>query len=304
MMASKAQVFEALRPRLFGLAYRMLGIVAEAEDVVQEAFVRWDQAVEAPRSDEAWLIAVTARIAIDRSRRAATERAAYQGRWLPEPVPLPPPDQETQLADDLSLAFLIMLERLAPEERAALLLREVFESEYAEIARTLGKSEAACRQLVHRARQRVRRRRPHTVIARGARERIAQRFIDALRAQDRESLMSILADDALLVADGGGRRPALADEQRGAARVAQLLIGFDRATQTYAEREGVSEVKHTVAWLNGEPAVVTLLDGKVLFATVLHLDGARISGIYRVLNPDKLLSLGWPILSRIAEAPK
>ena len=177
-MASKAQVFEALRPRLFGLAYRMLGVVAEAEDVVQEAFVR------------------------------------------------------------LSLAFLIMLERLTPEERAALLLREVFESEYAEIARTLGKSEAACRQLVHRARQRVRRRRPHTEIARAARERIAQRFIDALRAQDRESLMSILADDALLVADGGGRRPALADEQRGAARVAQLLIGFDRATQTYAEREG------------------------------------------------------------------
>src|SRR5215208_1114500 len=262
-------VFESLRPRLFGIAYRMLGIVADAEDVVQEAFLRWRQAAagDAPRSDEAWLVSVTTRLAIDRLRRAATERAAYEGLWLPEPVALEPPDRRAELADDLSLAFLLLLERLAPEERAAFLLREVFGVEYGEIARTLGKSEVACRQIVHRAKERVRSDRRRFEVDPDARERVAQRFVEALRAEDREGVLALLADDALLIADGGGRMPA-AGVQRGATRVAQLLVGFERMGRVQLERRGAPRVEYEVAWLNGEPAVLSLLAGRLLFATV------------------------------------
>jgi RNA polymerase sigma-70 factor, ECF subfamily len=206
--------FESRRQRLFGIAYRMLGVVADAEEVVQETYLRWRQARqtpagETPRSDEGWLVAVTTRLSIDRLRRAATERTAYEGQWLPEPLPFPPPDHAIELADDLSLAFLLLLERLAPEERAAFLLREVFASEYADIARILDKSEAACRQIVHRAKERVRRSRPRFTVAPEVRERVARRFVEALRAEDREGVLAILSDDALLVADAGGRMPAL-----------------------------------------------------------------------------------------------
>ena len=293
--------FVALRPRLFGIAYRMLGIVADAEDVVQEAFLQWLRAVEAPgmgapRSDEAWLVSVTTRLAIDRLRRVATERAAYEGQWLPEPVALDPPERGAELADDLSLAFLLLLERLAPEERAAFLLREVFGAEYADIARTLDKSEAACRQLVHRAKTRVRRDRRRFAAAPDARERVARRFVEALRTEDREALLALLADDALLVADGGGRMPALGEVQHGAARIAQLLVGFERMGRVQLERRGAPALDYELAWLNGEPAVLNLLAGRLLFATVLHLDGERIAGLYRVMNPAKLAGLGRPMV--------
>jgi RNA polymerase sigma-70 factor (ECF subfamily) len=286
--------FEALRARLFGIAYRMLGVVADAEDVVQEAFLRWRQTADSPHSDEAWLVSVTTRLAIDRLRRAATERAAYEGQWLPEPLPLAPPDRGAELADDLSLAFLLLLERLAPEERAAFLLREVFGAEYAEIARTLEKSEAACRQIVHRAKERVRRDRRRFEVAPDARRQVAHRFVEALQTEDRDGLLALLADDAILVADGGGRMPALREVQQGAARIAQLLVGFERMGRVHLERRGVSRLEHEVAWLNGEPAVLTLVAGRLLLATVLHLQGERIAGLYRVLNPAKLAGLGRP----------
>ena len=286
--------FESLRPRLFGIAYRMLGIVADAEEVVQEAWLRWRQADGAPRSDEAWLVSVTTRLAIDRLRRAATERAAYEGQWLPEPMALDPPDRGAELADDLSLAFLLLLERLAPEERAAFLLREVFGAEYPEIAGTLEKSEAACRQIVHRARERVRRDRRRFEVAPDARERLAHRFVEALRAEDRDRMLALLTDDAVLVADGGGRMPALNKVEQGAARLAQLLVGFERTGRVYLERHGGQPLEYQVAWLNGEPAVLTLVGDKLLYATVLQLDGDRIAGLYRVLNPAKLAGLGRP----------
>ena len=291
-----ADYFEALRPRLFGIAYRMLGVVADAEDVVQEAFLRWSQAGEAPRSDKAWLVSVTTRLSIDRLRRAATERKAYEGQWLPEPLPLAPPDRGAELADDLSLAFLLLLERLAPEERAAFLLREVFGAEYAEIARTLDKSEVACRQIVHRAKARVRRdrRRSDVDVAPYAREQVARRFVEARRAEDRDGVLALLADDAILVADGGGRMPALGEVQQGAERIAQLLVGFERMGRVQLERRGALPLQYEVAWLNGEPAVLTLVAGKLLFATVLHLDGERVAGLYRVMNPAKLAALGRP----------
>jgi len=283
---------ERLRPRLFGIAYRMLGVVADAEDVVQEAFLRLRQSDEAPHSDEAWLVSVTTRLAIDRLRHAAVERAAYQGQWLPEPLPVAPPDRGTELADDLSLAFLFLLERLAPEERAAFLLREVFGAEYGEIARTLEKSEVTCRQIVHRARERVRLDRRRFAVAPEVRERVAGRFIEALRTEDRQGVLALLADDALLVADGGGRMPALSEVQLGAERIAQLLVGFERMGRAQLERRGAPALDYEFAWLNGEPAVLTLLGGRILFATVLHLDGERIAGLYRVMNPAKLARLG------------
>ena len=289
-----SDLVEFIRPRLFGIAYRMLGVVADAEDVVQEAFLRWRQADEAPRSDEAWLVSVTTRLAIDRLRRLATERAAYEGQWLPEPILLAPPDRGAELADDLSLAFLLLLERLAPEERAAFLLREAFGAEYAEIARTLNKSEAACRQIVHRAKERIRRDRRRFEVTPDARERVARRFVEALQAEDRDGMLALLADDAILVADGGGRLPALHEMQQGAARIAQLLIGFERMGRVQLERRGAAKQEYEVAWLNGEPAVLTLVASRLLFATVLHLQGERIAGLYRVMNPAKLAGLGRP----------
>ncbi len=295
-MMPDPEFFETLRPRLFGLAYRMLGVAADAEEVVQDAFLRWSQAEEAPRSDEAWLVSVTTRLSIDRLRRGATERAAYEGQWLPEPLPLAPPDHAAELADDLSLAFLLLLERLAPEERAAFLLREVFGVDYDEIASTLGRNEAACRQIVHRAKQRVRHDRRRFDVAPDARERVAQRFVDALRSEDREGVLALLTDDALLVADGGGRMPALGEVQQGAERLAELLVGFERMGRVQLERRGGARMEYEVAWLNGEPAVLSLLAGRLVFATVLQLDGERIAGLYRVMNPDKLARLGRPTL--------
>ena len=292
MSEPSTDFFESLRPRLFGIAYRMLGIVADAEEVVQEAYLRWQQAHDAPRSDEAWFVSVTTRLSIDRLRRTATERAAYEGQWLPEPVALAPPDRDAELADDLSMAFLLLLERLAPEERAAFLLRDVFGAEYAEIADTLDKTEAACRQIVHRARERVRRERRRFDVAPDAGERLARRFVEALRAEDRERVLAVLTDDAILVADGGGRMPALAEVQEGGARLAQLLVGFERMGRVQLERHGGQALEHEFAWLNGEPAVLTLVAGKLLYATVLQLDGDRISALYRVMNPAKLAGLG------------
>lgn len=286
--------FEERRPRLFGIAYRMLGIVADAEDVVQEAFLRWEEAESAPRSDEAWLVSVTTRLSIDRLRRAATERAVYEGQWLPEPIPAPPPDRSSEIADDLSIAFLVLLERLAPEERAAFLLRDVFDASYEEIARTLGKTETACRQVVSRARERVRDDRPRFAVAPDVRERVAHQFIDALSAENQEGVLALLVDDALLVADSGGRMPALSLPQHGAARIALLLVGFERKGRLRLEDRGIATMTYEFAWLNGEPAVLSLVDGKLLFATVLHLDGERIAGLYRVMNPAKLAGLGYP----------
>jgi RNA polymerase sigma-70 factor (ECF subfamily) len=284
----------------------MLGVVADAEEVVQEALLRWlragvrtegdEPAPGVPRSDEAWLVSVTTRLAVDRLRRAATERAAYEGQWLPEPVAAEPPDRGAELADDLSLAFLLLLERLAPEERAAFLLREVFGADYADIARTLGKGEAACRQIVHRAKERVRHDRRRFQAAPDARERVARRFVEALRAEDQEAVLALLADDALFVADGGGRMPAMGEVQQGAPRIARLLVGFERSARVWLERRDAARPTYGFAWLNGEPAVLTFLAGKLLYATVLHLDGERVAGLYRVMNPAKLAGLGHPLV--------
>ena len=192
-MNDRVAVFNEHRPRLYGIAYRMLGTRADAEDIVQEAYLRWHRAdIERLRAPEAWLVTATTRLCIDRLRAARTEREAFVGPWLPEPITglAPPADAHSELASDLSFAFLLVLERLAPEERAAFLLHEVFDSGYADIAAILGKSEATCRQIVHRARRRVHQDRPRFKVSEGARSRLLERFVEALRTEDKTALLS------------------------------------------------------------------------------------------------------------------
>jgi RNA polymerase sigma-70 factor (ECF subfamily) len=275
---------ERLRPRLLGIAYRMLGDVHDAEDLVQEAFLRWQQADRAAvGAPEGWLVAVVTRLAIDRLRRGAAERAVYVGPWLPEPIATDgrsAPDRSAELASDLSMAFLVLLERLAPEERAAFLLREVFDTGYDEIARILGKSEAAARQIVHRAKARVRSDRARFAAAPDAQERLLHRFLAALEADDKEALLAVFAPDATFTSDGGGRVPAARNVVVGPERIARCLLGL--------ARKGRGRVTHRIVRLNDEPALLTYADGRVLGATAFAADGERIHAMFRVMNPDKL----------------
>ena len=276
--------FERIRPRLFGIAYRMLGTIEDGEDMVQETFLRWQLADrESIREPEGWLVSVVTRMSIDRLRRARTEREAYEGQWLPEPLPSREwgrADERAELASDLSIAFLAMLERLSPEERAALLLREVFDCGYPEISSVLEKSEAACRQMVHRARTRVQRDQPRFEVTPSVHERLVSRFLAALHAEDREGLLALVADDVSWTSDGGGKVSAVRNVVRGADAIVRMLLGYQR------KEEG--RLTHRVSWLNGELTWVSYYRGQPFCATAFLTDGNRILGLYRVLNPDKL----------------
>ncbi|MGH8804925.1 MAG: sigma-70 family RNA polymerase sigma factor, partial [Polaromonas sp.] len=218
-MNDTSDTFNRLRPRLKGIAYRMLGSTAEAEEVVQDAWLRWHEAAPAALdSAEAWLVTVTTRISIDRLRAAKVQREHYIGTWLPEPLlsesPVTP-EQMLERADDVSVAFLSLLERLSPEARAAYLMREVFEADYDEVALTLGKSEAACRQLVHRAKTQLREERPRYVVPRETHLRLLRSFAEASTRGDFAALKSMLADDAELIGDGGGKVPSFGRPLQG-----------------------------------------------------------------------------------------
>src|SRR4029434_9534116 len=227
-MRDHVRTFETLRGRLFGLAYRMLGSRADAEDIVQEAYVRWHEAehdrIENP---EAWLVTTTSRLAIDRLRRLKTEREAYVGPWLPEPcvTVMRMPDLDLALAADLSIAFLTLLERLAPEERAAFLLHDVFDVGYTEIASVIEKSEAACRQGVHRARERVRGDSRRFDVTASAKAALLHRFMAATEARDERAVLALFAPDATWTADGGGKTGAAPRPIVGAHRICQRVIG-------------------------------------------------------------------------------
>jgi RNA polymerase sigma-70 factor (ECF subfamily) len=281
---TSTSVFESRRGRLFGLAYRMLGSRGDAEDVVQEAYVRWHQAdrsrIEHP---EAWLVTTTTRLALDRLRRLKTEREAYAGPWLPQPIvsPGPPPDRRLGLADDLSMAFLTILERLAPDERAAFLLHDVFDVGYPQIAAVLEKSEAACRQVVHRARARVRDQRRRFDVSESAKTGLLQKFLTALEARDEQELLKLFAPDATWTADGGGRTAAAPRPIVGAERIARLVIGL-------REKFWAVDRELAIATINGEVGL-QIRDGDRLTATLsIATDGERILAVYAVVNPDKL----------------
>ena len=277
---------ERHRRRLFGVAYRMLGDAHEAEDLVQEGYLRWHRTPPEDRaavaSPEGWLVAVVSRLAIDRLRRAEVERLTYVGSWLPEPVrtDAPAPDRAVELASDLSVALLVLLERLAPEERAAFLLREAFDTGYPEIARILGRNEPAVRQMVHRAQQRVHAERARFAAPPGAQARLLGRFLDALAADDGEAMLALFADDATFTSDGGGRVSAARNVVEGPARITRLVLGL--------EHKWGAHTRHEPATLNGMPALLTYAQGRVIAVTSFATDGTRITGVYRVLNPDKL----------------
>ncbi|KQP18426.1 RNA polymerase subunit sigma-24 [Pseudorhodoferax sp. Leaf267] len=284
-------LFTTLRPRLFAIGYRMLGTRADADDLVQDTWLRWQAAEHGTlASAEAWLVTVATRLAIDRLRAAKVEREAYVGFWLPEPlVQLDEhtPEAAAEQAGELSVALMWVLERLAPEERAAYLLREVFDQDYADIAATLGKSEAACRQLVHRAAERVRREQPRFAVPREAHRRVLERFIAAARSGQRDAMQALLAENAELVGDGGGRVPSFGKVLRGAFRIANLFFAGTR-------RFGDGLV-YRAATVNGEPGLLRYVDGVLESAQAFVSDGERIVAIYAVRNPEKL--------ARIASRP-
>jgi RNA polymerase sigma-70 factor (ECF subfamily) len=284
MAVNLSEPFETVRPRLFGIAYRMLGSRAEAEDILQEAYLRWHQtdrqAIENP---EAWLVTTTTRLAIDRLRRLKTEREAYVGPWLPEPIVsrTSSPDHDLTLAEDLSIAFLTLLERLAPDERAAFLLHEVFEVGYPAIADVLGKSDAACRQIVHRARERVRGERKRFDASEAAKRRLLQTFMNALEARDDRTLLSLFAPDATWTADGGGKVAASQRPIAGAEHIVKLVLGL---REKFWAPDRVIEL----ATVNGEPGLLFHDAGRPVAAMAIGTDGERILHVFAIVNPEKL----------------
>jgi RNA polymerase sigma-70 factor (ECF subfamily) len=288
-----ADPFAALRPRLFGIAYRMLGIRADAEDVLQDAWLRWSDADHAAlQSAEAWLVTVVTRLSIDRLRAAKAEREAYVGWWLPEPlveVDERTPETAAELASDLSVAFLHMLERLGPEERAAFLLRQVFDYDYDEIAAIMDKTEAAVRQMVHRAGERVRAERPRFEVPREAHLKLLTRFMQAAQSGQREAIRALLAENAEAIGDGGGKVPS----------VAHSLLGPDRVANLYwAQHLNLGQrLSYRVATINGEPGLLRYLDGQLESAQAMVTDGEHIVAIYVVRNPDKLAHIAPALLS-------
>ena len=261
----------------------MLGSRADAEDIVQEAYVRWHEA-DKDRIDnpEAWLVTTTSRLAIDRLRRLKTEREAYVGQWLPQPSSTDaPPDRHLDLADDLSMAFLTLLERLAPEERAAFLLHDVFDVGYPEIASVLEKTESACRQVVHRARERVRGERKRFDVSESAKRTLLQTFPRGTRGTRRAGGARMFAPDATWTADGGGKTARRPRPIVGADRIARLVMGL-------RESSGRTDSTLEIATINGE-AGLRLRDGDRLIATMsIATDGEQILNVYAVVNPDKL----------------
>jgi RNA polymerase sigma-70 factor (ECF subfamily) len=286
---SITSTFEGERQRLTGVAYRMLGRWSEAEDAVQDAFLRW-QAAEHAAIDKpaAWLTTVVVRLCLDRLRRAKASREVYVGPWLPEPVITPEGgerrDEEVEsFANDLSFGLMVVLERLGPEERAAFILREAFDSSYGDIAAALGKNEAAVRQLVTRARERVKAERPRFRADSSMHERLMRQFTQAIAANDSAGLINIMTSDVRFVSDGGGKRPAALRVLDTVDDVVKVLLHIGWA------KGGVKDVR--MMMINGVPSLWFI--DSLGYDSVMQLDIAddRIRAIYVVRNPDKLAHL-------------
>ena len=286
---SRAEEFEELRPLLFSIAYRILGSVSEAEDAVQEAWLRYAASRTEPRSAKAFLSAVVTRVSIDVLRSARVRREQYVGPWFPEPLltdPYQDPERSAELADSVSMAALLLLERLSPLERAVFVLREVFGFGFPEITSAVGRSEEACRQLAVRARRHMDEGRPRFGADRKEREELAERFFDAFRDGDIDGLQELLAADVQLLGDGGGKAPALARSIIGTDKVARVLTSIVpwlvRIDVTLERRE-----------VNGQPgAIFRDRDRKVLATLTLDILDGQIQMIRSVNNPDKLGHVG------------
>jgi RNA polymerase sigma-70 factor (TIGR02957 family) len=292
MSGTYEELLEELRPTAFAIGYRMLGSVAEAEDVVQEALLRLHEALqrgERIESPRAYLATVATRLSIDQLRSARVRRETYVGEWLPEPLVADSsadPARQAELADSLSLAFLVLLESLSPEQRAALLLRDVFDYDYAQIADIVGKSEDNARQLAARARRHVEERKPRFEASRERRDELARRFFEAAREGEVDALETLLAHDVVLHGDGGGKVPALARAVHGRQRVARTLRAWMRQGERIAGAIRQVEV-------NGQPGALLLAgDGTLIGVMALDIADGQIQEVRSIVNPEKLRHVG------------
>ncbi|MGW1029348.1 RNA polymerase sigma-70 factor [Streptomyces sp. NPDC002577] len=286
---TRTEEFEELRPLLFSIAYRILGSVSEAEDAVQETWLRYEASPTQPASVKAFLSAVVTRISIDVLRSARVRREEYVGPWFPEPLltdPYEDPARSAELADSVSMAALLLLERLSPLERAVFVLREVFGFGFPEVASAVGRSAAACRQLAVRARRHMDAGRPRFEADRKEREELAERFFDAFREGDLDGLRELLAADVHMVGDGGGKAPLFASQVIGPESVVRLLA-------TLVSQFGRIGVQLEPRQVNGQPgAIFRDRDGKVLSTLALDVLDGQIQTIRSVINPDKLGHVG------------
>lgn len=279
--------FNAHRSLLFGIAYRMLGRVSEAEDVVQEVWLRWQkQDIATIDSPKAWLVSTTTRLGIDQLRSARRQREDYYGVWLPEPLMqdlAPDPGATAEMADSLSMAFMLMLESLGPVERAVFLLRKVFDYDYAAVAAIVDKSEANCRQIVRRAQARLQAgAKPSAPPTERARE-LVERFLAVTAGGEIESVLALLTDDSTVYSDGGGKVKAAGLPILGADRVSRFLLGIWPRFVTEMERRFVE--------INGTPGLLMSLHGQIQYAFAFEFDGDRLKNLYIMCNPDKLRHL-------------
>jgi len=288
-----AEEFERHRSHLFAIAYRMLGSASEAEDVVQDAWLRSTVAETTDvRSPRAYLMTVVTRLALDRLKSARATRETYVGPWLPEPLLTdggPRPEESVALAESLTLAFMVLLDALSPEERAVFVLREVLEYSYAEIGSVLSTTESNCRQLFHRAKERLRSGQSRSARSQQEKRELAQRFVDALRAGDGAALTQVLADDVGFWGDGGGRVPAGRRPTFGRSAVVNLLLGIRRSAAAQGYR--LENLSLDIVEVNYEPAMLVRIDGRVDSVYVCSIEDDVITGIRVVRNPDKLVYL-------------
>jgi len=279
--------FEEHRPLLFGIAYRMLGSVADAQDMVQESYLRWQQAAGEPiRSPRAWLTTTITRLCINHLQLARVKRETYVGQWLPEPLvdeKAEDPGGPSMLADSLSLAFLVLLETLSPTERAVFILREGFDCEFADIARMVEKSEENCRQILARARKRIEERRPRYDGSKTAAEKLVAPFLLALKSGDLEAMLASLADNVVLIADAGDKPGALLRPLQGAKAVSFAMLN--------AVRKHGAEAEMRLASVNGLPGLVRFEDGQAKAVLAFGIADGRIQAVFVISNPDKLRHL-------------
>ncbi|WP_194896148.1 RNA polymerase sigma-70 factor [Catenulispora pinisilvae] len=286
MNPAATETFVGLRNLLFTVAYEVLGSAADAEDVLQETWLRWVEVdLDQVRDQRAYLIRITTRQALNRLRTVKRRREAYVGTWLPEPL-LTTPDvaEDFELAENLSIGLMLVLETLSPTERAVFVLREAFDVDYDEIAAAVGKSPAAVRQIAHRARRHVDARRPRTSASQRTAQAAVAAFQRALETQDMQGLMDVLAPQAVLIGDGGGVRRAGLRPISGAERVVRYVLGGIR-------KAGV-EVTTELTDVNGHPGLLVRVDGVLDGIMALHVEDERIAGMYYVLNPEKLTRAG------------
>lgn len=283
---TKLEVFQQYRSRLFALAYRMLGTRDDAEEIVQDVYIRWHNAAQADvRSPEAWLVTAAARVSIDRLRKAHRQRETYVGPWLPEPIfESPSPQDQVELSSSLSIAFMVLLERLSPAERAVFLLHEVFDIGHTDIARIMEKEEPAVRQMLHRARGRVRSDMPRFLPDPAQHRSLVERFSMAAYTGDENTILKLFSPDIAVTSDGGGKITAARKVVTGLARVVRL---FMLAVAGHADR-----ITREIREINGEPGIVEYYDGHPFAVNTFSSEDGKITAIYRVMNPDKLKSLG------------